>query len=220
MSHEVTRFLVVSGILTLLNIAAYVVASTQDTPASRHKAAEKWARRHQVCLDEEWSWQLERQLPTYVAIEWAGSALFCGVVCQAPGSLVPVTASLAALPLLVGVVHIFVFTRERLSSGPRVARLRELTTADYLPRRTRGLMWAAASAGATVTWASAFTRSEPWLGVAALMLPAGALCVELVAGRLSRLPEPARDAAHLYAQDAFRADLIRCAAWRNGSGPP
>lgn len=214
MSPEVHRFLLTAGVLALVNVLVFLGITRWEKPGTRRKSVDKWAERRQVSVDPEWYPQVEKQLATFRAIDSAGALFFTGVIVQAPGSWSAVTASLAALPFVLGAVQGFAFARSPLGRGQRVARLRELTVADYLPRHVRLTMWAAAVAGAAVTAGSAVTRSEPWLLVAVPLLPAAALGIEMVGARMARMPEPARDAADLYWQDALRADLIRSAANR------
>jgi hypothetical protein len=204
-----------AGYLVTLLVSAiiYVVWQRRRTPESRREAAWRWARRHQATVDPRWSPEVQEQLRAHTAIGVAGIYVGSVVLVNAPRSLSAVAASLAALPILLGIAQGFAFARQPLAPGPRIARLREPTLVDYIPWWTRALMWGSALAGCVATLVAAASRSEPFRLPVSLLLPAAALAVEIVGARMARQPEPAEDPSHLYWQDAFRADLIRGAAW-------
>lgn len=93
----------------------------------------------------------------------------------------------------------------------RSARVRAVTLRDYVFPPARWLAWCAAlaclAASALVllsvpSLAAAAVRAVPLIGVAVTTVAA-----EWVGRRTVRLPQPARDAAELYALDAWRGEL-------------
>ncbi len=214
MGAELAGYLVSLIVLAIIYVVGYLVWQGNRTPASRREAAWRWARRHQATVDPRWSPEVEAQLRAHTAISVAGLYVVSVVLVNAPRSLAAVAASLTAFPILLGIAQGFAFARTPLAPGPRIARLREPTLVDYIPWRTRVLMWASAIIGCVATLVAEASRSEAFLLPVSLLLPAAALAVEVVGARMARQPEPAEDPSHLYWQDAFRADLIREAALR------
>ncbi len=182
------------------------------TRARRSREVEKWARSHRAFVAPGWLEAVDRRLEVGRSIYIATLMVFVVAAQFIPrsgalwGLCIGVVPAMLVLSKGVGLV------RGSLPPGPRVARLREVTLADYLPLRTRVVMWVASVGSCGLTVSVAVHRSAPLLLVPAVVMLLGAVVVEVAGARLAHRPEPAVDAAHLYLQDCFRVDAVRMAA--------
>ncbi len=202
---------IVAGGLVVWGCSALIIRSLG--PAHRRQEGQKWAWRHQAFVAPRWVPAVDAQLRANKRTDLAGVFLFTVVLIQMPTSLKAYAACLVTLPVVLASVRGLTATRRtQLPAGARVARLRELTLSDYVPRSSRILMWAGAVAGSAATLYLGIARSQPLTFASTLLLLLAPLSVEVAGNRLARQPEPAEDSAHLYWQDAFRSDLLRSAS--------
>lgn len=202
----------------LTGVAIYFGYLRWWTPERQRTDASKWSQRHLAPYDERWSDAIHRELKTNFGVDLASIFLLTSVLMQVPTSGKAYAACLIALPTLLVTLNGLAFNRVALPPGVRVARMRELTLTDYLPHRTRRLMWVSGVAGCLTCVVLGVAHDQWVVALSGLLLLIAPACVEWVASQLARMPEPAENAAHLYVQDAFRADLIRASAIRSATG--
>lgn len=208
---------VVTGdaVLGLVWVVLFAYTMKRWTPERGRAAALEWADKRRVSCDEQWLDPVQRQLRTNVQADFVAMYFLFGVLVQVPASVKPYAACLVGLPAVVVIARGLTFSRMILPPGTRVARARELVLADYLPTRTRLLVWLAAACGLAACLSVAVVRDQWIVAVSGLLLLAPPIAIERAGARLVRMPEPADSAAHLYLQDAFRSDLLRFAAMRS-----
>jgi hypothetical protein len=211
-SHLVGRLVVMlAGGLVLALL--YYLQFGRQSPEKARKAGNRWAWKRQAYVDGRWTEQLNRQLRAQRLVDMLGMFALCVVLVQVPVTVRAYAACLALMPALLATMRGFTLLRGvTLPPGTRVARVRELSLADYLPGRLRLAMWVAAAIGAAATIRVAVRHDQPWAIASAALLLLGPVAVEVAGARLARHPEPAVDAAHLYWQDALRSDLVRSTA--------
>jgi hypothetical protein len=191
----------------------YYLHLGRRSPEKVREEGNKWAWERQAYVDGKWTEQLTKQLRAQRRNDLLGMFVLCSVVIQMPVTMRAYAACLALVPALLATLRgLTLLRRVTLPPGTRVARLRELSLADYLPSRLRLAMWLAAAIGAAATARVAVQHDQPWAIGSAAVLFLAPVAVEVAGARLARQPEPAVDAAHLYWQDALRSDLIRSTA--------
>ena len=196
-------------------VALFVFSMRRWTPERGRDAARKWADNRQVACDDAWLNPVQRQLRTnYHADLVALFFLYCALN-LAPAPIKPYAALLVSTPYVVVIARGLSISRQILPPGPRVARARQVTAADYLPGRTRQLAWACAVSGLAACVALGWVRDNQALAAAGLLLLIPPASIEWVGQRLSHMPQPADSAEHLYLQDAFRSDLMGFASFRS-----
>ena len=182
------------------------------TPEKRRRDGDEWARSHLAYVESGWTADVDRCLAHNRRVELYGMGFFGLALWSVPRSLGAYVACLAVVPALVAIAKGYTATRpDYLPPGPRVARLRELSLSDYLSLRYRAAMWASVVLASGVAVVTAL-RTHWWVALASVVLVAAAAAVEVTGAWFARMPEPAGDAAHLYWQDAMRADVLRSAA--------
>ena len=202
-------------VLGLLWVVLFAITMKRWTPERGRATALKWADRRRVSCDEQWLDPVQRQLRTNLQADLLGMFFLFGVLVQVPASAKPYAACLVGLPAVVVIARGLTFSRMILPPGTRVARARELVVSDYLPTRTRLLVWLAAASALAACVVVTVVREQWMVAVSGLLVLAPPLAIEGAGARLVRMPEPADAAAHLYLQDAFRSDLLRVAAMRS-----
>src|SRR3954452_3492332 len=209
----IVRHGLILGGAALITGIFYVAEAWWWRPSRRRARARKWAERHVASYEDQWLVQFEQLgVSNRRAVVVPG---FLGLVflLELPMGGQPYVALLFySLPALFAILCGLSATRISLPPGTRVARLRELEVADYLPERTRQFMWVAGAVGCGACLLVGVASSEWWLEVSGSLMLVAPASVELAARRLARMPEPAQSAAHLYLQDVLRADHIRWAA--------
>jgi hypothetical protein len=218
MSVHLSRLIVGTVGVSVMWVLLYVGSLRWWTPERRRADAWKWAQRHLASYDERWLEPVERQMLSSFRIDCVCMILLSYVLFVVPTSAKAYIGCLVALPTVMAILRGLAFSRVVVPPGERVARLRELTVEDYLPKRTRVLMWRCGAAGSLTCLVLGFTRDQWFVAVSGLLLLAAPATVDLAGARLARTPEPAESAAHLYTQDAFRSGLIRMAALRSAMG--
>ncbi len=218
MSPELVRNVAGYAVVALGSLVWYVGYLWWWNPERRRADVERWSMRHMAAWDARWQEPIERQLKADVRVDLIWVFLLCGVLQGVPTSGKAYVACLVAIPGVVTTFNGLAFTRIPLPPGTRVARLRELTLTDYLPDRTRWLMWASAAAGCLACVVLGAATGRWVVGASGGLLLLMPLTVEYAGSRLAHLPEPADSAALLYVQDAFRSDIIRSAAVRSSLG--
>lgn len=102
--------------------------------------------------------------------------------------------------------------------GPRTARATSPTVEDYLPPRQRTMARVFVACGVLATVGTLLATATEWFDAGAVLrspvpvlavgIPVLALLSWLAARRVLDAPQPARDEAELYWQDAFRAETL------------
>ena len=218
MSHEVVHVLHYLVFAIAWSTVWYVGYVLWWRPERRRADAWKWAMRHMAAYDERWQEPVERQLKANVRVDFLEIFFLCSVLIQVPTSGKAYAACLVAVPGILSTLNGLAFSRGELPPGTRVARLRELSLTDYLPARTRRMMWASGVAGCLACVVLGVATDRWVVGASGGLLVLAPLAVEYAGTQLARMPEPADTAARLYVQDAFRSDLIRGAAVRSSVG--
>jgi hypothetical protein len=209
MSDQWIGRLVFMGFLAVVFLLA--IAFTRLTPLRRARSGDTWARRHLAYVPSEWTKSVDRQLETNLRLDIAAIFLM-GVAATFPRGEIAWAACLASVPALFVVTRGLRLGREPLVPGPRVARVREVSLSDYVPNKTRWMMWGATALSCIVVVIAALRYSSPVLTMPALVLVLGSVAIESAGARLARRPEPATDLCHLYWQDCLRVDAVRKAA--------
>ena len=212
MDPLVRQGLILGGAALVAGIAYAIDAWWWWSPSRRRTRARKWAERHVTAYDDTWLIPFEQQGVTNRRVAAIGTFLALVVLVEIPMGGQPYAAWLMSIPPLFAIVFGLSGAQISLPRGTRVARLRELELADYLPEAMRRFMWVAGAVGCLACFLVAVVRSEWLLGISGLLMLVAPASVELAARRLARTPEPAQGAAHLYLQDVLRADHIRGAA--------
>jgi hypothetical protein len=187
----------------------------------RDRRVQRWAAENLVALTPETAAAADTALTfrnrlvgaaILLTAALAGPSLFFPTTGEGP-SFAPWSVAIA-VGILITVAQSVQLTRPWFAAGAtRAARLRPVTLEDYVARPLR---WSAWLSGAvclfTVVIGSvsaespieAAIRSLPSLGVLAALAVA-----EWTGRRAAERPQPARDAAELYAQDAWRTGSAR-----------
>lgn len=203
---------VISALTAITTALVFLVVVVLSTAAGKSRAAERWAKRHLAHVAPRWMSQVARQVEKMRRFHLASLLLFVWAATEVPRSGSVWALCVASVPALLALAQGVRVARESLPPGPRVARAREVSLADYVPDRTRWVMWIAAGLSCAVTITAAVYGSIPALVLPAVVLLLLAGLVETIGARLARAPEPAVDASHLYWQDCFRVDAVRAAA--------
>jgi hypothetical protein len=206
-------------LVVLICLAGSVVLAWPRSTDRRQARVEKWATQKLVRLSPDVARALDRALTSRDRFGAAALALIgAGSIPIALGHP-DESASVSAVWTLstTAVVAWMLTTAWRLArpwfavDAARSARARAATLRDYVFPPVRWLAWGAALAclagcalalPSAPTPAEAVVRTAPLLGVAATTAMA-----EWVGRRTVDLPQPARDAAELYALDAWRCEL-------------
>jgi len=213
MSHD---DVIVTGdvVLALAWVALYVFTMRRWTPERGREEARKWADKRHVVCDEAWLDPVQRQLRTNLQADLVALFFLFYALNLAPVSIRAYAAVLVSASYVWVIARGLDISRQILPPGPRVARARQVTARDYLPGRTRWLAWASAAAGLTACFALGSMRDSRVVAAAGLVLLLPPAAIEWAGARLSRMPQPADSAVHLYLQDAFRSDILRFASLR------
>jgi hypothetical protein len=195
-------------------VTAVIVLRPPDQ-ARQARRGDAWARKHQAFVDRPHLREFDRLLDAPRRRHaWL---LVMVAVCIA---VVPLPAAWGVLPWLAATcaastVMSALFLRRwilGIEPGPRVARARQVELGDYLPDPWRALMWVSVLALAVflilALRAPEGVHARVFLGLMVTLLGGAAFALEMMGRRLARTPEPAVDQAHLYWQDAMRADLV------------
>lgn len=193
----------------------YVYSMRRWTPERGREAARTWADKRQVVCDEAWLDPVQRQLRTNLQADLIALFFLLYALNLAPVSIKAYAALLVSTSYVLVIARGLSISRQILPPGPRVARARQVIAADYLPGRTRQLAWASAVSGLTACVALGSVHDNRVVAAAGLVLLIPPVAIEWAGARLSRMPEPADSAAHLYLQDAFRSDILRFASLRS-----
>lgn len=218
MNHGTIHVLLWVAFLIIWPTAWYLGFVLWWRPERRRADARRWATRHLAAYDERWQEPVERQLKANVRLDFLATFLLSSALLRMPVSGKAYAACLVALPGVLAALNGLAFSRVPLPPGTRVARLRELTLTDYLPNRTRQLMWASGATGCLACVVLGVVTDRWVVAASGALLVLAPLAVEYAGTQLARMPEPADSAARLYVQDAFRSDLIRSAAVRSSLG--
>lgn len=207
------RQVLILGGAGLVTAIFYGIDAWWSAPSRRRARVRKWAERRLVGYEDQWLRPVEEQ--GVVMRRFGAIGLFFTIVLLAEirHGWQPYAAWLLSVPALFAILCGIWGARPLLPPGTRVARLRELELVDYLPERTRQIMWLVSVCGFLACLLTSVALEKWIVGVAGLLMLAAPASVELAGRRLARMPEPAESAAHLYLQDALRADSIRFAAF-------
>lgn len=206
-------------LVTLIALAGAIFLGWPRSEERRRQRAEKWATTKLVRLTPEVTTALQKALTSRDRFGAAALALVAAgsipIVLVHPDTS---TSVAAAWTLAITCAVVSMLTAAWRLARPwfavdavRSARVRSVSLHDYVFPPVRWLAWCAALAclAASVlvllpapSLASATVRAAPLLGVVVTTATA-----EWVGRRTVRLPQPARDAAELYALDAWRCAL-------------
>jgi hypothetical protein len=200
------------GAAALAGGLAYLVDAWWGNPTRRSARAHKWAKQQVASYEDEWLIPFEEQVVSSRRVTVVITFLFVLIFLEFPVDGQPYVAWLLALPAVYAIIRALTCEGLSLPPGTRVARLRELELVDYIPQHARVIMWFAGAVGFIACLLVALAGDKWLLAVSGSLVLAAPVCVELAGRRLARAPEPAKSAAHLYLQDALRADQVRGAA--------
>ena len=218
---DIVFSLVFPAVLLALMVGGAVLSLRPQSAASRDRRVQRWATEDLVSLTPDIAEAADaamthRNRLVGVAILLAagltGPLLFLPDAGDGPPIAPWITA--IAMGILITVAQSVQLARPWFASGAtRAARLRPVTLEDYVPRLMRWSAWLSGGicfltvVVGSVTAASpaqAVLRVAPNLGVLVALAAA-----EWAGRRAAARPQPARDAAELYAQDAWRTGAAR-----------
>lgn len=218
---DIVFSLALPGGLLAVMVGAALAYLWPRSAASRDRHVQRWATENLVALTPDIAVAADAALTFRNRL--VGAAILVTAVLTGPSLFVPDSGdgpSIApwSVAIAVGtgitVAQSVQLARPWFAAGAtRAARLRAVTLEDYVPRPLR---WSAWLSGAvclitvvlgSVTAASAIDaalRTAPSFGVLAALAVA-----EWTGRRAAARPQPARNAAELYAQDAWRTAAAR-----------
>jgi len=208
-----TRHAVIVGVAGLVTLIVYGAEAWWSGPRRREARLRKWAQRQVSTYQDAWLAPLRRQAVVNRRVGAVGGFFSLVFLLEIPIGGQPYAAWLLAAPAVFSILWVLTSKGLALAPGTRVARLRELEITDFLPERTRVLMWIAGIVGFAACLLVGISEDARPLCLAGSLLLVAPTSVELAARRLAKMPEPAESAAHLYLQDVVRADQIKWAAF-------
>lgn len=209
-----------AGLLAVMVGAALLYLRPQSA-ASRDRRVQRWAAENLVALTPDIAATVDAALTFRDRL--VGTAILLTAAVAGPSLFIPGSsdgASIApwfvaiAMGILITLAQSIQLARPWFAAGAtRAARLRPVTLEDYVPRLLRWSAWLSgvvclftvvAGSVTAASFIEAVTRSVPSFGVLVALAVA-----EWTGRRAAERPQPARDAAELYAQDAWRTGAAR-----------
>ena len=207
---------VIGALASAVPLAAGIALAWPVNDARRQRRVTTWARTNLVPLSPGIARALDQSIHRRnrvagVAVSIAAIGLS---VLLATGweALATAWALIVAMGIALTLAGVWQLQRDWFRpSHSRSARVREVTLDDYVPRPARLCAWTAGLLCLTASVASAIIEPSP--DAAPITLGVGVLAAVAVAEwggrRAASRPQPARDAAELYAQDAWRSEVAR-----------
>lgn len=209
-----------AGLLAAMVGAALLYLRPQSA-ASRDRRVQRWATENLVSLTPDIAEAADAAMThrnrlvgfaILLAAGLTGPLLFLPDAGDGP-SIAPWVVAIV-MGTLITLAQSVQLTRPWFVSGAtRAARLRPVTLEDYVPRPMRWSAWLSGAVCLFTVVVGSVTAASPVEAVLRVAPSVGVLVALAVAEwagrRAAARPQPARDAAELYAQDAWRTGAAR-----------